>query len=301
MEKKLTELDIINKRKSYYAFSEEPVLDEVKEKLTSMVDGYNKFEETLDFRLEFDSRVQLKKNSKFNNVNNVLYLASKKSPFSEEKCGFFGELFLLHLVKFKLYGSFITIDAPLEILHKKLGLDQNSHLYGIVIFGSLPLKQLFFEQPIDKPMPKLPVDKIIKVNTLAPEWFMFGAYAVSLAPSFKNRQPIRLSYLQFKFRMFVDKGFDKYSLLELGAAKANFTFMTKIDLELGNKCGIKEVGSETVKKRIWILRIKDFFCKPKSPFVPRRELERQKYSREHQINDKFLEDNSYLKDGKENE
>lgn len=293
--KNYTALDTINLRKSTTAFMQDSIADDTKIWIDETVFDYNEKVGTFRWVVSFDEMVPLKPKEKFKNVDNCIYLIGKKDSTSNEQTGFYGQMLLLKLMSKGIQGSFITDEVlPLEEYNKFFKLKRNEILYGIIIFGYKPKKMFFFTEKETYTKNKISVDSMITLNRLAPEWFMFGAYAMTLAPSYRNRQPVRMSYIDFKLSIYVKGSFNYMKQMDLGCAKANFTFLTDIVVTTGNYGTLLGDNEEVKLPNKFISKIKQLFGKKSVIVKSRREIERENYRKRDLMDDDFFDSHSYI-------
>lgn len=293
--KNYTALDIINLRKSRTAFMQDSITDETKQFIEEYVENNNKTVNVFNWKVCFDQYIPLKKRERFKNVDNAIFLIGKKDYDGYEQTGFYGQMLLLQLVKRGIHGSFIT-DEILEMdeYSKIFKLGRNEMLYGIIVLGYEPKKLFFFYEKEADVKKRKDVSEIIKLNRLAPEWFMFGAYAVSLAPSYKNKQPIRLSFIDFIFSIYIKGKPTPLRLMDLGCAKANFTFLTDIVVTFGNYGTLAGITEDEKLPNIFVRLFSSRYKKGLINGKTRREIEADKYKKRNEMDEEFFDSHSYI-------
>ena len=206
-------LDLMRARHSVRAYTDQPVPEVIRKKLKEKVSELNK-EGKLDMQIFFDEpecfATGKSRYGNFSGVRNYLCVIGSKTADLAEKCGYYGEKFVLFAQSLGLNSCWVGLThgksraniAPgeKEIIVISFGYGENQG----VAHKSKPAEKLFS----------------LEVNN-TPDWFKKGMEAAMLAPTAVNQQKFLISYDGSKLTAKVN-GVGFFAKTDLGIVKCDF-------------------------------------------------------------------------------
>lgn len=225
----------IENRVSRRKFEKEPLTDQEKENIISLI---NQLNEASGLAMEFveDGSSAFGKLRKsyglFTNVRSLILMKGRKDDKDlKEKIGYYGEDLVLSITDLGLGTCWVggTFDKD------ELTIDSDEELVCVVVAGKvadLSLKEKIVRSATHRKVKS--VEERIISNRPLPQWVQNGMKAVLLAPSAKNTQKVMFKY---ENNILSAQIADDYSmdLIDLGIAKKHFEIAAGGTFELGNR------------------------------------------------------------------
>lgn len=245
----MTNLDILNIRKSIRSYSPEIIPVEIKNKLRSEVTFINTHEAGLKFQLFFDDNTPFTKFFKSYGtfINPKNYLAAVVDTGVAdiyEKAGYFAEKFVIEIIQLGLGTCFVGGTYDREAVNAQLRAGEK--ILFLVLFGFPLEKERFSEKLLLKIFKhnKKDIKDFFEPSSLYEDALRefpeleTGLEAVSCAPSSLNKRPTRIFIREIngeKRLCAKVRDSNKKNLIDLGIAKYNFNFATDTICEWGNE------------------------------------------------------------------
>lgn len=205
-------IELMKARHSVRQYLPTPISEELRNKLKEEVNQINK-ESGLSFQIFFDEPKcfdSFKAHyGNFKGVTSYLALVRKKSDDLDEKCGYYGERFVLFLQENGLNSCFVALTYG----KTKAVIKKDEKLCLVISFG--------YGATQGVPHKSKPVAKLCEVKEPVPDWFREGMEGALLAPTAVNQQKFLISYDGSKLKAKVN-GIGFYAKVDLGIVKYNF-------------------------------------------------------------------------------
>lgn len=219
--------DAIKERHSVRQYLDKPIEDEIKEKLTALIEECNK-EGKLHIQLICDEpkafTSKMAKYGKFENVTNYIVLAGRKSKSLDERCGYYGERIVLEAQMLGLNTCWVA--STYKKISDAYKLEKDEKITVVIALG--------YGANEGKPHKSKAPEQICDDYVSMPQWFKRGVEFALLAPTAVNQQKFKLSLVGRQVtakagvgpESKVDLGIIKYHF-ETGAGKNNFEWARK--------------------------------------------------------------------------
>ena len=209
-------LEIMEKRHSVRQYKDIKIDDDIKNDLTIFINKIND-ENNLHLQLFFNEptafNTMMAHYGKFEGVSNYLALIGK----DEERLGYFGELFSLHLTSLGLHSCFVALTYGKRKV--KWIKEKGEKLYCVISFGHGKNKGFAHKNK--------PLEKLVKIIGDKPDFLDRGIKACMLAPTAINQQKFLIISDNGKISIKINgKGF--YTKMDLGIIKCHFELATNI-------------------------------------------------------------------------
>lgn len=224
----------IENRVSRRKFEKEPITDQEKEKIISLIDQLNEASGlTMTFLEDGSGAFQKLRKSygMFTNVRSLILMKGKKDDKDlKEKVGYYGEDLVLSITDLGLGTCWVggTFDKD------ELTVNDREELACAVVVGKVAapsLKEKMMRSATHRKVKSME-ERIISDQPL-PQWVQNGMEAVLLAPSAKNTQK---AIFKYENNILSAQIADDYAmdLIDLGIAKKHFDLEAGGTFELGN-------------------------------------------------------------------
>lgn len=158
----------------------------------------------------------------FQGVEHYLALVGKTNdPFLLEKCGYYGERFVLEATRLGLGtcwvgGTFSKKDCPVAVA-------ADETFVCVIVIGNIADELSFREKFIHRVTHRKTkhLEDFYDSNVKLPDWFKKGIEATKIAPSALNKQPVKFYYLKNETTCSVPK-YDSHEAIDMGIAKLHF-------------------------------------------------------------------------------
>ena len=193
-------LEAIGQRHSVRSYEDRPIEADAKEELEKYIEKLNE-ESGLHMQLITDEpkaftglKVHIVAGyGSFKGLKNYVALIGKKGADLHEKCGYYGEKLVRKVTE--------AVD-----------LEGGEELTAIIAIG--------YGTTDGKPHKSKPLEKLMKVEGEAPDWFYKGLEAAILAPTAMNQQKFVISWKDGK--VSAEAGIGPFSKMDLGIVKYHF-------------------------------------------------------------------------------
>lgn len=206
-------LEAMRNRHSVRSYEDKKIEGSIKNELQKMIEECNKegdlhFQIVLDEPQAFDGFMA--HYGKFSGVKNYIALIGKKSPFLEEKCGYYGEKIVLHAQRLGLNTCWVALTY--SKIKNAFEVKNGEKLCLVIAIGYGKTQGVSHKTKT--------IENVTRVNGSMPEWFTKGAEASLLAPTAMNQQKFQFTLDGSKVSAKAGMGF--YSKVDLGIAKYHF-------------------------------------------------------------------------------
>lgn len=206
-------LEAMRNRHSVRSYEDKKIEGSIKNELQKMIEECNK-EGDLHFQLVLDEPQAfdgfMAHYGKFSGVKNYIALIGKKSPFLEEKCGYYGEKIVLHAQRLGLNTCWVALTY--SKIKNVFEVKNGEKLCLVIAIGYGKTQGVSHKTKT--------IENVTRVNVSMPEWFTKGAEASLLAPTAMNQQKFQFTLDGSKVSAKAGVGF--YSKVDLGIAKYHF-------------------------------------------------------------------------------
>ncbi|ABX41735.1 nitroreductase family protein [Lachnoclostridium phytofermentans] len=224
----------IEDRVSRRKFEKEPITEQEKEKIVSLINQLNEVSGlTMAFLEDGSSAFQKLRKSYglFTNVRSLILMKGKKEDKNlKEKIGYYGEDLILDITDLGLGTCWVggTFDRD------ELTIDSGEELICVIVVGKVAapsLREKMMRSAMHRKVKSIE-ERIISDQPL-PQWVQNGMKAVLFAPSAKNTQKVMFKY---QSNILSAQIADDYSmdLIDLGIAKKHFEQESEGKFEFGN-------------------------------------------------------------------
>lgn len=214
----------MRERHSVRAYLDRPIEADKREKLSAFIEECNA-ESGLNMQIIFDDAAafdcRMAHYGRFSGVCNYVALVGKKGGDTAEKCGYYGEKFVLYAQTLGLNTCWVALTYS----RKKCActVREGEKLFIVIALGYGASQGVRHRS--------VPLERTIVSDVTPPDWFMAGAEAALLAPTAVNQQKYKLVLADGKvtirrgvgFYTDIDAGIVRYHF-ELGAGRENFAF-----------------------------------------------------------------------------
>lgn len=145
----------------------------------------------------------------FKNAKNYIALVGKECDDLEEKCGYYGEKFILRAQQLGLNTCWVASYRKSKCVAK---IDSSEKLIMLISIG--------YGENSGSENKRKPIEELSKVSGTMPEWFKIGVEAARLAPTARNQQKFLFELNGNVVRANPGKG--AYTKVDLGIAKYHF-------------------------------------------------------------------------------
>lgn len=206
-------LEAMRNRHSVRSYEDKKIEGSIKNELQKVIEECNK-EGDLHFQLVLDEPQAfdgfMAHYGKFSGVKNYIALIGKKSPFLEEKCGYYGEKIVLHAQRLGLNTCWVALTY--SKIKNAFEVKNGEKLCLVIAIGHGKTQGVSHKTKT--------IENVTRVNGSMPEWFTKGAEAALLAPTAMNQQKFQFTLDGSKVSAKAGMGF--YSKVDLGIAKYHF-------------------------------------------------------------------------------
>ncbi len=209
--------EAIHERHSVRDYFDTPLSDELKETISNEITKVNQigevhFQPVYDDPAAFDSL--LAHYGKFVNVKNYVALIAKKSDFTDERVGYWGQHIALFLQMLGLNSCFVAMTFSKTKAKSKCVIEDGEKLYLVLAFG-------YGKTPGAARKSKSINDVTLEEEgENIPDWYKKGLEYALLAPTNMNQQKFVFSRQEDSIFVRASGGF--YSSIDLGIVKYNF-------------------------------------------------------------------------------
>lgn len=158
-------------------------------------------------------------------------VGNKSDPLMYEKVGYYGEYLVLVATELGLGTCWVGASFDKEAC--KCDIFANEEIACVITVGYAP-NSLSSREKLIASMVKdkgKPVEDLCDYDKQPPEWFWKGMEAVRLAPSARNRQPVKIKY--YNDVVYATTGEFNYNKIDMGIAKLHFALGAGGSFELG--------------------------------------------------------------------
>lgn len=205
-------MNVLRERHSVRQYTDMPIQDEIRQKLSDEVDKLNK-ESGLHMQLFFDEpdcfNSAMAHYGKFTGVQNYLAIVGKKSPDLDEKSGYYGERIVILAQELGLNSCWVGMTHG-----KSKAVIGKGEKLAIVISLGYGVTQGVAHQ--SKPM-----EQLCSVTGEMPDWFRKGMEGAMLAPTAVNQQKFLISWDGSKLTA-KQNGSGFFAKVDLGIVKCDF-------------------------------------------------------------------------------
>ena len=206
--------EAIEKRHSVRVYKDEPVTEDIREKLDAFVEECRK-ESGIGIRVAYDAPEifgsGIAHYGSFKNANNVIILSGDKNEDVDEKCGYYGE-------KIALYAQTLGLNTCWAALTYSRGkvrkmLDDGEKLCVVIAFG--------YGETEGVERKSKSIEEVVASKGDMPDWFRKGVEAALLAPTAVNQQKFKFGIKDSK-PVAVIAGRGPCVKVDLGIVKYHF-------------------------------------------------------------------------------
>lgn len=228
----------IESRVSKRIYKKEIVDSALINQINSLINRFN-VEAKLNFQMIDNAENAFKSflisYGKFKGIKNAVALVvDKNQPNYLEKAGYYGELLLLNMVALGLDTCWVGVDFNRK--SEVFKINESEELVAVIVFGyaqDLPTKLEDSKYGISHRM-TLSIEDITENDQILPHAVEEGIVSILKAPSAKNKQPVRVKYLNKQVILQVDIKKPE-NLIELGIAKAHYCLVNGGSFPWGNE------------------------------------------------------------------
>lgn len=206
-------IEAIRRRRSIRAYQKKEIEPALRKELSRWVEEENK-KSGLSMRLLFNEpkafQGWLAHYGSFRNTANYLVLAGKKDASFYERCGYYGERFVLHAVSHQIDTCWTALSFSKRAVRPLLA--EKETLCCVIAFG--------YGAEQGKARRRKEIEKLCHVEKEMPAWFHQAMQCVQLAPSAMNQQNYLFTLEENRVQAKALRGF--YSAVDLGIAKYHF-------------------------------------------------------------------------------
>ena len=204
----------IEKRHSVRVYKDEPIAEDVRQKLNTFVEDCVKdsgltIKVVYDDPEIFDSRLAHYGN--FKNANNLIILAGDKNNDNDEKCGYYGEKIVLYAQTLGLNTCWAALTFSRGKVRKML--DEGDRLCVVIAFG--------YGENDGAERKSKSIEEVVASKGDMPDWFKKGVEAALLAPTAVNQQKFKFGIKDGE-PVAVVSGRGPCVKVDLGIAKYHF-------------------------------------------------------------------------------
>ncbi|MFR1519076.1 MAG: nitroreductase family protein [Clostridia bacterium] len=217
--------EAIQKRHSVRNYTDQKIEAPVRSALKQEIDSCNR-ESGLNIQLIPDEPEAfssfLAHYGRFSGVRNYIALVGAKTADLSEKIGYYGERIVLKAVTLGLDTCWVAMSFGKRKSESNCLIRRGEKLVCVIAVG--------YGQTHGAAHKNKPIKALYKAEAQAPDWFLAGVRAASLAPTAMNRQKFQFQLLGANSvravsagRLYakIDLGIVKYHF-EIGAGKENF-------------------------------------------------------------------------------
>jgi hypothetical protein len=146
----------------------------------------------------------------FRGVQNYFALIGEKGHDLEEVCGYYGERLVLFAQQLGLNTCWVALTY--SKVKSAFEISAGEKLCAVIALG--------YGENQGTPHKSKPLDQVVNVNGIMPDWFRDGAKAALLAPTAMNQQKFSLTLHGNQVSAKAGTGF--YTKLDLGIVKYHF-------------------------------------------------------------------------------
>ena len=210
-------LEAIGQRHSVRSYEDRPIEADAKEELEKYIEKLNE-ESGLHMQLITDEpkaftglKVLIVAGyGSFKGLKNYIALIGKKGADLHENCGYYGEKLVLRAQQLGLRTCWVG--GSYRKVPEAFDLEGGEELAAIIAIG--------YGTTDGKPHKSKPLEKLMKVEGEAPDWFYKGLEADILAPTAMNQQKFVISWKDGK--VSAEAGIGPFSKMDLGIVKYHF-------------------------------------------------------------------------------
>ncbi len=210
----MTTLEAIDARHSVRAYTEEPIPQELRERLDAFAAACNG-ESGLNITIRYDDPEgfdsKLAHYGRFRNVKNYIVLKGKKGPDFDFLCGYYGEKLVLFAQQQGLNSCWAALTYNRRLVRELI--PEGETLCMVIALG--------YGQTQGVPHRSKPLGDVIEGAGTRPDWFTRGVEAALKAPTAVNQQKFAFSLADGEPFVRV-KGLGSCTAVDLGIVAFHF-------------------------------------------------------------------------------
>lgn len=205
----------IKTRHSVRSYKDKKIQAEVLQQLNQTIEECN-LDSGLNIQLCIDEPTafssMMARYGKFENVKNYIALVGKKSKYTEEKCGYYGEKIVLRAQQLGLNSCWVGMSFSKGNSKKHIKISPDEKLYIVIALGYGVTNGVSHRSK--------PLEEVAKIDKAMPDWFLRGVEAARMAPTSMNQQKFLFALNGSRVTAIYKMG--PYSKINLGIVKYHF-------------------------------------------------------------------------------